>query len=148
MDSETDAEALTQQIRTEGINTKGFKLEFKDMRITRLKSKIFYIKKLSRNRPLSKRTFNGKRESHLESIKELLANVYISDSIIMLFTLRNIVNQKALRNPLDRIRTHTANVNRYELAYFLKSLFKKKRLDDLSWSLYKLRFQPKKKKDH
>jgi hypothetical protein len=65
----------------------------------------------------------------------------------MIFTLRNIVNQKALRNPLDRIRTHTANVNRYELAHFLKSLFIKKRLDELSWSLYKLRFQPKKKKD-
>jgi hypothetical protein len=65
MDSETDAEALTQQIRAEGINTKGFRLEFKDMHVTRLKSKIFYIKKLSKNRPVSSRRFSGKRESRM-----------------------------------------------------------------------------------
>lgn len=108
-------------------------MECRDIRLTRLKSKVFYIKKLSKNelriKSLGRRT-KQRLCSNVETFKHLLMNIYISDSIIMAFTLRNIINQRALRATLDRIKTHKQQ--KLGLPYCLRELFKRKRINRMS----------------
>lgn len=91
---------------------------------------------------------NGKKLNEVESIKKLLAYVYVSQSLIMAFTLRNIINQKALRTTFNRIQCTSNRKQKVQIfSSVLHSISNRKRNCYLSYALYKLKFQQKKKKE-
>lgn len=90
---------------------------------------------------------NGRKLNEVESIKKLLAYVYVSQSLIMAFTLRNITNQKALRSTFNRIQCASNRKHKVRLfGSVLDGISIRKKNNYLSHAMHKLRFQQKKHK--
>lgn len=137
-----DDEEITQRISKEGIVVPGFQMKPKDLRLTKLRSKIFYIRKTSLDRSNFLRASDNSIPSsnEIESFKEALAKVYTTDAGILVTTIHDLFT-RVLRIPFDKIRSRALQSNRMSLARALRALQQKKKLNYLSWALYKLKFQ-------
>lgn len=126
-----DDDELARRISDEGVSLRGYRMEFKEVRLSKLHSKIVYVRRVSLSRSFSKKSSqsSSKPNTELESFKEILANIYISSGTIMVFALRNLLQQKILRNSMDRIRASVTNNQKLELPNLLKSLQRRKRLN-------------------
>jgi|JI6StandDraft_1071083.scaffolds.fasta_scaffold13770_8 Tfp pilus assembly ATPase PilU len=126
-----DDDELARRISDEGVSLRGYRMEFKEVRLSKLHSKIVYVRRVSLSRSFSKKSSqsSSKPNTELESFKEILANIYISNGTIMVFALRNLLQQKILRNSMDRIRASVTNNQKLELPNLLKSLQQRKRLN-------------------
>lgn len=126
-----DDDELARRISDEGVSLRGYRMEFKEVRLSKLHSKIVYVRRVSLSRSFSKKSSqsSSKPNTELESFKEILANIYISNGTIMMFALRNLLQQKILRNSMDRIRASVTNNQKLELPNLLKSLQQRKRLN-------------------
>lgn len=126
-----DDDELARRISDEGVSLRGYRMEFKEVRLSKLHSKIVYVRRVSLSRSFSKKSSqsSSKPNTELESFKEILANIYISNGTIMVFVLRNLLQQKILRNSMDRIRASVTNNQKLELPNLLKSLQQRKRLN-------------------